>query len=385
MSESPIPHIAINLTGGGARGSYQAGVLLALGEILKDHGLLGRHNPFRYWCGVSAGAINATYSAAGAEDLHASASRLAAIWDELKPERVYRTDLSSLSKNSLKWLKDLTLGRVLNNHSARSLLDTAPLFQLIDKGVFYDRIGRNLSEGYISALACSAYSYRDAKTVTFLQTNTDAEWKKPKRISHRTNIDSRHVMASCAIPILFPSMNIDGEYFGDGSFRDTAPLTPAIHLGAKKILVIGVQGPNERMGRIDIGDPGVARIAGTILNALFFDTLGIDLERMNHMNEIIRALKKGVKTERSDYTVIDLKVIQPSRDLSQIALENIAALPKTVEYLLGGLGSHEEIATLASYLLFDSRFTQELIELGYNDIKNHRSELERWLTSSSIN
>jgi NTE family protein len=384
VGSQPNPQIAITLTGGGARGAYQAGVLLALGEILKENGLLGRHNPLKYWCGVSAGSINAAYCAGGAESLDASASRLAAIWDELRPDRIYRTDLAAVGKNSVKWLKDLTLGPLLRSHSARALFDTSPLFNLIDKGVFFDRVGKNISEGYINALACSAYSYRDARTITFLQSNSEAGWSKPKRSSHKTIIDSRHVMASCAIPILFPSASIDGEYFGDGSFRDTAPLAPSIHMGAKRILVVGVQGPNEQSGRIDIGDPGVARLAGTILNALFFDTLAIDLERINHMNEIVRALKKDVKTERSDYSSIDLKVIQPSRDIALLALDKIRALPKTVEYLLGGLGDRSETATLASYLLFDKSFTNQLIDLGYNDVKKQRSDITQWLTVSSI-
>jgi NTE family protein len=381
MQAGHTPEIAISLTGGGARGSYQAGVLLGLSEILKENGLLGRHNPIKYWCGVSAGSINAVYCAGGAESLDASASRLAVIWDELKPERIYRTDVGAMSKNGIKWLKDLTLGPLVKSHSARSLFDTSPLFELIDKGVLFDRVGKNIAEGYIKALACSAYSYRDARTITFLQTDLDAGWEKPKRASSKTVIDSRHVMASCAIPILFPSISIDGEYFADGSFRDTAPVSPMVHLGAKKILVVGVQGPNELLGRIDIGDPGVARIAGTILNALFFDTLAIDLERMNHMNEIVRALKKDVTTERSDYSLIDLKIIQPSRDISAIAYEKIRALPKTVEYLMAGLGSREDTATLASYILFDSSFTNQLIELGYKDLKAQRQSIVDWITA----
>lgn len=381
MSSGPEPQIAISLTGGGARGSYQAGVLLGLSEILKEHGLVGKHNPIKYWCGVSAGAINAAYCAGGSEALDGSASRLAQIWDGLTPSRIYRTDVRSVGKNSLRWLKDLTLGPLVHNHSARALFDTTPLFELIDQGVFWDRIGKNISEGFIKALGCSAYSYRDARTITFLQSASDAGWDKPKRASHKTMIDSRHVMASCAIPILFPSHDIDGEYFGDGSFRDTAPLAPPIHLGAKKIMVVGVQGPSERLGKIETGDPGVARIAGTILNALFFDTLAIDLERMNHMNEIVRALKKDIHTERSEYTAIDFKVIQPSRDISAIAYEKIRGLPRTVDYLLAGLGTRSETATLASYILFDSSFTSELIELGYADIKAQRQSLIDWLTT----
>lgn len=381
MQAAVTSPIAINLTGGGARGSYQSGVLLAISEILKEYSLLGKKNPIQLWCGVSAGAINAAYCAAGAEELHASASRLAVIWDEIKPDRVYRTDVGTLSKNSVKWLKDLALGPLFSRHSARSLFDTRPLFELVNRGIFYDRIQKNIAEGYIRGLAVSAYSYRDARTVTFLQTDTEDAWNKPRRQSRKTVIGGKHIMASCAIPVLFPSISIDGEFFADGSFRDTAPMSPCIHLGAKKLLVVGVQGPNERLARIEAKDPGVARIAGAILNALFFDTLEIDLERIHHLNEILRALKKDVKTERSEYTELDLHIIQPSRDLSMLAYEKIRALPRPIEYLLAGLGTREETATLASYILFDSSFTNELIELGYNDVRAQRDALIEWLTA----
>jgi NTE family protein len=379
----PTHHrFGINLTGGGSRGSYQAGALLALAELLRDEGKLkGQTSPIDNLCGVSAGAINSVYIAAGVSDLYASAQKLTDLWSKLTPNKVYKTDPISLGRNSVRWIRDLSFGPLFKTKLARSLLDTAPLWKLISDGVSFDHVSREIADGHLDGLACSAYSYAQIKTLTFLQSKKPVSWQKSRRISQATHIRTEHVVASCSIPILFPSIEIHGESFGDGSFRNTSPISPLIHMGSKKILAIGVRGPTESEDREPMPNPGVAKIAGAILNALFFDTFDIDLERVGHLNEIVTALNKDVETARSDYTKIDVKVIRPSRDISAIAAEKVDGLPLTVSYMLSGLGSPKETAELASYILFEPRFTQALIELGYQDVKDQKAEISEWLNA----
>ncbi len=384
MERTGVPDLGINLTGGGARGSYQAGVLLAIAEILRDHKLTGLKNPLQYWSGVSAGAINTCYCAGGMDDLYGSVQRLVDIWTHIKPNRVYKTDVLSMSKNSIKWIRDLSFGPLFREKLAKSLLDTGPLHDLLAKGIYFHRIPRQLEDGYFKGLACSAYSYREARTVTFLQTKAPCSWDKPKRYSVSEPLTAKHVLASCAIPILFPSVEIRGEYYGDGGFRSTTPISPLIHMGSNKILAVGVRGPSEIAAKSEAGEPSVAQVSGAILNALFFDTIDIDVERIGHMNEILKAIRHDVKTSRSEYTVVDYRVIRPSKDISKIAEKHSrVGLPKTVEFLLAGLGDVADTAELSSYILFDSSFTSELVDLGYKDVMARKTQMENWLLTDT--
>lgn len=373
--------IGINLTGGGARGSYQAGVLLGLAELLKKHHLLGDKNPFQYWSGVSAGSINMAYAVAGIDDLAESCYRLTQLWANIKAEQVFKTDFFSVSRNSARWIRDLSLGPLASTKRARALLDTTPLTKLLSDGVFYDKIQSSIDRKLVQGIACSAFSYRDGRTVSFIQTNDDVHWDKPKRYSIKTPIKAEHIMASCAIPILFPAISLGGHYMADGSFRCTTPISPVIHLGAQKILMIGVRGPSEINTVVNSNEaPGVAKIAGHILNALFFDSIDVDLERILHINELIDVMKGNVTTDRSHYSKIDVKLIRPSEDIAKLADQKArSSLPRTIDYLLSGLGSHEETAELASYILFEKRFTKELVELGYQDFLNQSDSIAEWL------
>jgi NTE family protein len=303
------------------------------------------------------------------------------IWAKLTPNRVYKTDAWSLGQNSMRWVRDLSFGGLFKNKIARSLLDTAPLWDLVNEGVSFDSITKVIAEGRLEGLACSAYAYSQIKTLTFLQSRNPVSWQKSRRLSQATRIRTEHVVASCSIPVLFPTVEIHGEAFGDGSFRNTSPIGPLIHMGSKKILAVGVRGPTESEGREPTPKPGVAKVAGAILNALFFDTFDIDLERVNHLNEIVTALNRDVATSRSDYTKLDVMVLKPSRDVSAIATKFEDGLPLTVSYMLSGLGSGTETAELASYILFEPRFCQALIDLGYQDVKEQKAEIKAWLNS----
>lgn len=375
--------IGINLTGGGARGSYQAGALKALAEILQKRGLKGDKNPLRVWSGTSAGAINATYCAAYSQDLYAATQNLSELWGQLTPDQIYRTDFASLGANSMKWIRDLSFGSLLKTKRAQWLLNTAPLGELLRKNIPFDQIQKSIDASYIDGISCSAYSFHSSKTVSFLQTKSKVGWDRPRRFSKMTSIQANHVLASCSIPLLFPPTVVDGAFYADGGFRNTTPISPAIHMGSNKILMIGVRySGKDSQSQDSKKEPGVARIAGSILNALFFDTLDIDLERINHINEIIRSVHRDIKTDRSDYSVVDYKMIRPTEDIAKIAQETSPkAFPRMLQFLIDGLGTKEDTSDLSSYILFDSAFTQVLIDMGYRDLMSRKDEIEEWILS----
>jgi NTE family protein len=374
--------VGVNLSGGGARGSYQAGALRALSEILKEQGLLrGGGNPLKYWSAVSAGSINASVCVAGIQDLEAATKQLCELWTNVTPEQVYLSDAKSLSSNGMRWIKDLTFGSFTKEKSAKSLLDTKPLWDLIDKNINYANLDANIKSGLVRGLACTAYSYFNNRTVTFLNSTNELGWNKPRRYSVNVPIRTEHIVASCSIPMLFPSTHIGNEYFADGSFRNTSPISPVIHMGAKKIFVIGVRGPNEFDDKEYKEEPSIAKISGSILNALFFDTTDVDLERVIHINELVETLKKDIVTKRSDYSTIQFHVIKPSRDVSKIAEEKFKNFPKMLKFMIGGLGPRSESAELASYILFVTEFTKELVNLGYNDVMKSKADVLKWLES----
>lgn len=371
--------LAINLTGGGARGAYQVGVLKGLYEIIRDEKIFSVQ-PFRLWAGSSAGSINAAACAAGAHDPLEALKTVEKLWREITPDHVYRTDLSTLTSNGYRWLRDLTIGGWLNKHLARALLDTTPLWSTIRENIDFKQIEKNMDEGWLDALAVNSYSHQDNRTISFLTSKNKLSWDRPRRASRTVQMNVEHVIASCSIPLLFPTVNIDDEYFADGSFRSLSPLSPLIQMGAKKILNVGVRGPNEFSDALYHKEPGVAKVAGVMLNALFFDTIDIDLERIQTVNEMLMSMKQNnLITARSDYAPIDCLVLRPSRDISRMAAEKGKKFPKMVRFLLGGLGSREECAELASYLLFVPEFTNDLIDLGYLDTLNRRKEIALWL------
>lgn len=371
--------LGISLTGGGSRGAYQVGVLKGLYEIIADEKLFST-NPFRHWLGSSAGSINAAMCAAGCDNPGETINKLELLWRNIQPEQVYRTDFRTLSSNGYKWIRDMSVGGLLKSHRARSLLNTEPLLDLLNSKIDFGAIQNHIDGGLIESLAISAYSHRDNRTVTFLQSKDLIEWDRPRRVGRSTQITSTHILASCAIPLLFPAIEINKEYLADGSFRNLSPLSPLIQMGAKKIFMIGVRGPNEFSDAIHDKEPGVAKVAGVMMNSLFFDSIDIDLERIKSTNEMVESFQeKQIITNRSDYSKIDVLVIKPSRDIDRIAESKVKNFPRMIKFLLGGLGSITEASELASYLLFVPEFTQELIDLGYADILDRRSEVVHWL------
>ncbi len=374
--------VGLNLTGGGARGAFQAGALLGLAEIFEDLQWEGSNNPVRIWSGNSAGAINSTFMAAHSSNFKEGAEKLVKLWSQLTPDRIYKTGLLSVSSNSARWVRDLTFGPLFKRKWAQYLLDTAPLYELLKQDLPFEGIARSIDAGFIDAVSCSSYCYNSSESVTFLQAKQALHWNRRRRRVDNTTLRAEHVLASCSIPLLFPPTQVGPYYFGDGGFRNTAPLSPTIKLGAEKILLIGVKyiAPEEELEGA-MGEPTVGHIAGSALNALFMDNLELDMERLIHVNEIIEALGEGIKTERSEYNYVDCKMIRPSQNISKIA-EGRAneGLPKMIQFLLSGLGSPQQSADLASYILFEPNFIGRLVDLGYRDIKSQGDELKQWLS-----
>ncbi len=356
---------ALVLSGGGARGAYQVGVLSAIRESI---GKSSRECPFDVLVGVSAGSINAGALAATADNYRLSTMVLERIWRNIQPDHVFRTDLRSLSTISMKWMKDLSLGGVLGR-TAQSLLDTSPLKKLLAENFPFHRIESMIAEGYIEALAISATNISTTNSVTFVQDKGQFPiWKRFKRASERAHIGIDHLMASSAVPIFFPSVKVGDRYFADGCLRNVAPLSPAVHLGADKIFAINVRA-REKIDESKIAPKSksdIGETVGVLMNAVFMDAIDMDIERLNRVNEIMKFIPES-EMEKHQWRPIQVMSISPSENIADIASECSHKIPYVVRYLLKGLGTEKTTNNIASYILFDSEFCSRLIKLGYKD------------------
>lgn len=366
------------MSGGGARGAYQAGVIKALEEILRP---LGKF-PFDIICGVSAGSINASGLANRAEDFKAAATHLESLWGGLTADRVIKSDIGSLGKIGATWIRDLSFGGAIGGGRARSLLDTDPLRELLSQNYDPQKTQKNIDNKHFYAFVVSATNVYTNNSVAFVQGHPNVRlWSRHKRVSELTNIQVEHLMASSAIPIFFPSVQIEGRHFTDGCIGNIAPLSPAVHLGAKKIIAIGVrnvdmeseqyQGPRET--------PSMANLIGILMNTVFMDAIESDIARMRRINEIM-SVGQTLEGSSAHWSPIDILQISPSEKISDIARDYIRHLPRIVRYLMKGLGDQSSINDVASYLLFDSNFCSRLIELGYNDALKMRKGVEMMFT-----
>ncbi len=388
------PTAGLLLTGGGARAAYQVGVLEAVADLRLASGAGQERNPFAIITGTSAGAINAAALACGADDFDAAVRRIVGVWQNFEAHQVYQSDVLSVMRSGARWLSLLSLGWLVakwRRLKPRSLLDNSPLEALLRTLVPLERLPGLVAQGHLQALAITASSYSSGHHVTFFEGDEQLQpWVRSQRLAARQRITHEHLLASSAIPFIFPAMPLQlqgrTEYFGDGSMRQTAPVAPAIHLGAERILIIGAGRMHEPRGTPEPGAshayPSLAQIAGHAMSSIFLDALSVDIERMRRINQTLSLVPPAAR-QASSLRPVELLVISPSERLDRLAARHIDALPAAVRTMLGALGvsasaSDVKGGALASYLLFEAAYTRELMKLGYADALQQKAEILRF-------
>jgi NTE family protein len=373
------PRAGLVLTGGGARAAYQVGVVKAVRDLLGNP----VKNPFPIVCGTSAGAINAASLAVYADDFSRAVANLLEVWEHMRCHHVYRTDFPSILKSGARWLSSLML---VSRSNPVSLLDNAPLRGMLEKSLDFGRIQAHIDSGALYAVCVTASGYTTGQSVSFFQGGSGLEgWERNQRIGAGVMLKLDYLMASSALPFIFPAVKVHREFFGDGSMRQIAPVSPALHLGADRVLIVGTgrQTLEQARARSSIY-PSLAQIAGHALNSIFLDSLAVDIERMERINRTVRLIPPE-KREGSNLTLRPVQVlfITPSQPIERIAARFIHDLPRSVRFILRPTGALSRAGSnLASYLLFEESFCRALIDLGYQDTLARESEVKEFFSAT---